>query len=208
MGLTIHYSKGKIQSKDKIDSCIKSVEDIAGRLPCKYQLIDEQLTGILDDWANPKNPQNGKRVLVNYKGIILFLDEGSEPLSFSFDCDALEFCSYFIPPNSNELIKAGFFCKTQYAKNFLHTHHTACKFLEFIKKEFVSGLRVHDEGKYFGKWDRKLLKQTYEEWSGLISAFGKALDKLEFNPSQDIERGINQAAEEVYKDEKLKKLFG
>ncbi len=208
MGLTIHYSNGKAQNREKVDACIEFLKDTAKRLPCEFERINQKLTGILEDWINPKNPKNGKPVSVIYKGIVLFLDEGSESLCFAFDYDTLEFCSYFVSPQDKRLVKTNFFCKTQYAKNFLQTHHTACKLLEFVKNNYVRGLRVSDEGEYFDKWNKRHLQKIYKEWSGLISSFGKALDKLEISQGSDIEQSIREAAKEVYKDEKLKKLFG
>jgi hypothetical protein len=207
MGLTIHYSGGRAKSKEKIDECVAFLEDVAQKLPCQYQIVDERLTGILEDWSSPKSKQNGKPVSIQYKAVTLYLDEGSEPLCFGFDYNTLEFCSYFTYPADRRIGKGGFFCKTQYAKNFLQTHHLTCKLLQHVKDNYVRGLRVNDDGKYFGNWNQDQLKQTYKEWSGLISSVGRALDALSVSPDSDIEETIQQAVQEVHKDEILRKLL-
>jgi hypothetical protein len=206
MGLTVHYSGGKAKSQAKIDDCLGFVQNVAEKLPCRFDIINQVLTGNLDDWQHPKNPQTGQLIKVHLKGILLWLDEGCEPLNFSFNYDSLEFCNYFKSSKNNVVNKAGFFCKTQFSKNFLLTHHIVCKLLEVIKENYVRGIKVNDDAQYFGNWDKEKLKNSYEEWTGLISSFGKALDTLDANV--DIEQSILQAAQKVQKDEKLKKLFG
>jgi hypothetical protein len=207
MGLTVHYSGGRAASRDKIDECIAFLANVAQKLPCQYQIVDEKLTGILDDWSNPKSKQNGKPVSIEYKGISLFLDQGSEPLCFGFDYNTLEFCSYFTYRADGRLGKGGFFCKTQYAQNFLQTHHLTCKLLQRIQEKYVSDLKVSDDGEYFGNWDQDKLKVTFEEWSGIISAFGKAVDKLPAGSDSDIEQSIQKAAQEAHRAESLRKLL-
>ena len=202
MGLTIHYSGGKAKNRTTIDGCLEFLKDMAIRLPCKYLLIDETLTGELDDYSRPKSPNNGKRVIVKQKGIMLFLDQGSEPLTFNFDTDSLEFCHYFLCKDGT-IFKGGLFCKTQYAKNFMRTHHVACKLLEIVKKKYVTGLRVSDEGEYYGNWNKNKLAKTIEKWNGMIANFGAAMDKL----SKKTGLKIEGAGMEIYKDEKLKKLL-
>ena len=103
MGLTVHYSGGKAKSQNKIKECINFLKDTAERLPCQYLLVDEALTGTLDDWRHPKNPNSGKLVTIHQKGIMIFLDEGSEPLTFTFDNNTLEFCNHFFSYKSNIL---------------------------------------------------------------------------------------------------------
>lgn len=208
MGLTIHYSNGKAKSLEKVNECLAFVEQVAKSIPCEYTVIDEQLTGILIDIPNKKNPQNGKNVTVRQKGIVVILDKGSEPFWCIFNTDTLEFCRHEQYPHDKKHVhKWGFFTKTQYAKNFLFAHTTICRLLETIKKQYVTGLKVEDEGEYFGKWDNAHLQKVYEEYSGLISSFGKALDKLKITPGDNIEKSIKKATEGVHRDEKLKKLF-
>ncbi len=193
MGLTIHYSQGKAKNRLKIDNCIAFLEDVARRLPCENNLIDETLTGLLDNSV----------VTVHQKGVILFLDEGSEPLTFVFDYDSLEFCQYFNFGNDGTIDKSGFFCKTQYAKNFLRTHHTACKLLETIKREYVRGLRVVDDAEYFGDWNKIKLEKTFERWNNIIVNFAETLNQL----TEESGLKFEGAGVELYKDQKLRKLF-
>jgi hypothetical protein len=177
MGLTVHYSKGKVQDRSNLDACINFLKDVARRLPCRYEMVDATLSAHLDDWLSPNNPKNGQLITVRQKGIILFLDEGVEPLPIIFDYSTLEFCNYFISVKDGMLNKTGFFCKTQYAKNFLRTHHTICKLLAILKTKYLPQLHVVDEGEYFGNWDMQKLAGTIERWNGLISNFGEILDK-------------------------------
>ncbi len=203
MGLTVHYSGGRAKSPEAMADCLEFLKDTAKRLPCKFVLIDEKFSGTLDDYRRPKNPNQGKLVTVKLKGIMLFLDEGSEPLTFTFDPDTLEFCHYLLCKDGT-ILKGGGFCKTQFAKNFMRTHHTVCKLLEIVKKKYVTGLRVSDDGEYYGNWDKKKLVKTIERWNGVMATFGEAMDRL----SKKTGLKIEGAGMELYKDQKLKKLLG
>ena len=202
MGLTIHYSGGRAKSPAEMEQCLEFLKDTAKRLPCRHVLIDETFTGILDDFRHKKNPKHGKRVTVKQKGIMLFLDDGSEPLAFTFDADTLEFCNYLLCKDGS-VLKGGVFCKTQFAKNFMRTHHTACKLLEAIKKEYVTGLRVSDEGEYFGNWNKNKLAKTIKKWNGMMINFAGLMAKAGKKSGLKIEG----AGMDLYKDEKLKKLL-
>ncbi len=203
MGLTVHYSNGQAKDRSKLDACIGFVKEVAERLPCRYEVVDTTLSAQLDDWLRPNNPKNGQLVTVRQKGIILFLDEGAEPLTITFDYDTLEFCNYFISVKDGTLNKTGFFCKTQYAKNFLRTHHTACKLLAILKAKYLPQLHVVDEGEYFGTWDMQKLAGTIEEWNSLIANFAENISKA----AKDTGLKFEGAGMELYKDIKLKKMF-
>ncbi|HYV33300.1 MAG TPA: hypothetical protein VE973_00425, partial [Candidatus Limnocylindria bacterium] len=194
MGLTVHYSEGKAGDHSKIDDCVNFVREVAQRLPCRYEMVDAKLGGKLDDWLNPGNQMNGQLVTVRQKGIILFLDEGAEPLAIIFDYDTLEFCNYFISVKDGTLNKTGFFCKTQYAKNFLSTHHTVCKLLAILKTKYLPQLHVVDDGKYFGVWDMQRLVGTIERWDGIMANFAEIIDET----AKDVGLKFEGAGMELY----------
>ena len=186
MGLTIHYSGGQAESPAKIAELITSLCRIARNQKWKYWTEKKTYKDIYR--TTYEKPQNGMGRIVSqpvkdekevvYKAFFANIDEGCETFEIGFNLQTLECAYYYRYPHMKHTEKSGFFCKTQYSKDFINTHHTICLLLDHIKTYYVPDLKVHDEGEYFGKWDRKALGAEIKEWDKMIKDVGEMLTQV------------------------------
>ena len=184
MGLTIHYSGGQALSRAKIDELINSLCRIAKGQKWQYWTVEKTYEDIYQTrFEKGKNNSTGRIVServkdepeVVYKAFFANIDEGCETFEIGFNYRTLECAYYYRYPHMKHTEKTGFFCKTQYSKDFIGTHHTICMLLDHIKTYYVPDLEVHDEGGYFGKWDKKALGAEIKEWNAMIRGVGEQL---------------------------------
>ena len=67
----------------------------------------------------------------------------------------------------------------------MQTHHIVCVLLDTIEKNYVKDMEVHDEGGYYGVWDKKALGEEIKEWDGMIGKFADRL-KTAFGDNPNI----------------------
>ncbi len=177
MGLTIHHGKGKAESREKIDELFKSLTNIAKIAKWEYWTDKKD-----EDWRGEK---------MNYYAFLTNIDEGCETFEIAFNLDTLE-------------LQRGF-CKTQYSKDFIKTHHTVCQLLQMIKDDYIKDIEVSDEGDYFGNWDKTKLGAEGKKWDKMIEDVGNLLKKTfkDNNNIEIIEKPLIKNGE-IYRKHKLK----
>ncbi len=159
MGVTVHY-RGTIDDPDRI-------EDLEDRL------VDFALDSGADVriWRSASSTNSNRAV----RGVILNLVPGQEPTSLLFSPEG-----WLIPLTDIEGAELGrlheppwCFVKTQFGS--MEGHVRLVELLEALKREFIAGLEVTDEGLYWETRDIAKLRTTFSQ---LHSAIGGLLDGL------------------------------
>ncbi|MEN8119184.1 MAG: hypothetical protein ABFS35_02510 [Bacteroidota bacterium] len=164
MGLTIHY-QGSLNSKEKITQLVNELEDISKDMGWDYTLIEKY--------------KEDKDTVPPLYGIVMTTAKGCEMLSFIFDEDgnlrhpvALQYFDY---DDKNQLYVA---TKTQYATP--EDHIVIIKLLRYIKKVYITNLKVIDEGEYWQSSDKErlvylfnFLKEKIEQVANIIENSGE-----------------------------------
>lgn len=181
MGITIHY-QGKIDNKNKLPQMVAELMDFAEVMDWRYNIID-----------NHNEPR--------LSGIILDIHPESESFQLTFD-DTGELKSYIsyqdaIGREKIEEVKP-LFVKTQFAG--VETHITIIKLLQYIKKKYVSNLKVTDEGKFWNIGDIKLLREKF-------AYLNKAIKKTKgLFLAAELSKGVKSDEELLDKIETLLKM--
>lgn len=159
MGLTIHYGGGKAASREKIKECLDALEEVAKVSKWEH-------------WrsADKKHDYMTGNEIENYEEVGMNIDPGCESFVVGFNKDTLACVHHF--------------CKTQYSDDFIGTHHKICKLLELIKTTWVNDLEVHDEGNYYGHWDKEELSKEVQKWHAMIMSVTTQLQKAGFTVDQ------------------------
>ena len=157
MGITIHF-KGRLKNLQKVESVIDEFKDISEIMKWKWNSLNE-------DWNKPATARlsysNNKAEITGHlslKGIQINLHPDCEPLPIFFDSKG-----YLRTPINMVLIHEGKLkpvnsynsVKTQFAPPDIHI--SIIKLLQFLKKQYVPGLEVIDEGDYWNTGDRNRL---------------------------------------------------
>jgi hypothetical protein len=152
MGITIHY-RGKLNSPELRDSVCDELTDIAIEMDWKYYPI-----------VNNKD---------SVKGIIISPHPKSEALSFLFGKDGglKDFRPWEYNNKNEEKIDDSYLSvKTQFAP--IEIHIAIIKLFKYLKKKYISNLKVYDEGKYWDTEDEELLREK-------ISFLNRMMDEIE-----------------------------
>jgi len=154
MGITIHYS-GKLNNLKDIGKVQTELSDIAKELNWTYTVIDDaeqQVNGII---IKPHTDSESLSILVNKNLHLISL------VALSLN-EANEESAKFVA------------IKTQFAP--LHVHISVIKLLKYIKKKYVSNLKVIDESDFWNSGDENILKEKMDFLASRIDLFGDVLD--------------------------------
>jgi len=156
MGITIHWNEKEEYKKEQ-----------GGVDPQKRELILD----IFKDAARLRNLEVKERKETDYpsgyKGIYIIPHKDCEWFEVSFD-------SWGHIPDYN-------FCKTQFAG--VKAHILVCDLLKIL--DYYIPLEIFDEGEYWGKKDKDLLRSNLGENMAMIQSLGKQL-KDEFGDKGQI----------------------
>ncbi|MGF1531307.1 MAG: hypothetical protein ACFCU4_08090 [Puniceicoccaceae bacterium] len=164
MGLTIHY-QGAVDRTELLPKLINELKDIALAMNWETEMINE-------DQPDP-----------HFKGIIINPSDGCEPLSFVFDQSGRLRCLADLIIEQVEFTETSGFCftKTQFAS--VDTHIWITGLLRYLKKHYMSNLRVNDEGEYWETEDRKALIEKKEFLQNTIDHLAERLQSTDFHGS-------------------------
>lgn len=199
MGITIHY-QGKIDDKNKIPEMVDDLMDFAETAGWEYNIIDIHVEPSLSGIVLDRHPESESFPLT-------FDDTGELKLYFDYqDADGRKKTTEVQP----------LFVKTQFAG--VETHITIIKLLQYIKKKYISNLKVDDEGEFWDTGDIKLLREKFaflkkaiEKTKALflnanlsegVKSDEELLDRIETLLKRAFER------KEQLTDEQLKQIYG
>ena len=166
MGLSIHYH-GRLTKASTLQNIIEEVTDIARAENWNYFVFTEQF--INNSFSNDIDNENLYGIMIS--------PPGSEPLCFSFlsngkMCGILNF-KVFQLDNSidqNELYSLA--TKTQYAGSEIHKKIVLL--LDYISSNYLSDFECVDEGQFWETRNEKVLEETFDKYTRLISGFEDA----------------------------------
>lgn len=161
MGLTIHY-QGGIDRTDLISKLICELEDIAGSMAWKLQRVEESESGM------------------QFRGVILSPSDHCESLCFIFDRNGRLRCLADLVLGQIEPTETSGYCatKTQFAS--VDTHIWIIGLLKYLKKHYMSDLKVTDEGEFWETDDRAGLVAKKQFLQSVIDQFAEGLQSEDF----------------------------
>ena len=161
MSITI-FAWGKIESTGDIPRLIDDLKRVAGEHDWGYRTIDDDFD--TQPSAELTRRDSGEQAAViegslGLKGIILNVGPGAEPLAILFDrsgvlTDVLQQISWIHSKGQDERFTM---CKTQFAG--IDSHIRIVEALDGLKKSYLPGLIVSDEGGYWESRDRRILAE-------------------------------------------------
>jgi len=162
MGVSIHY-RGRLDDVGRLAVLCEELTDIAAAMGWESTRLD-------DDWDKPADARlrvtpSGARIdgHLGLKGIQIMLGPKAEPLSFFFDregnlrspVDTVSILDRILDPE-----QAWVSIKTQFASPEVHVWIVGL--LKYLKKRYISDLRVSDEGQYWETGDVRILKEKMD----------------------------------------------
>ena len=167
MGITIYF-KGKLNNPDHAAPIVQELEEIAGEMEWKYNIIKEDT-----DY---------------FKGIAINPHAKSEPISFLFDKNGntKDFRTLGLRKHKETMSEDNFVrIKTQYAP--IDVHIAIIKLLKYLKKKYINDLRVIDDGCYWETEDKELLAQKISFLNEMMDKVANVLNtiKIEKNESKE-----------------------
>ncbi len=180
MGVSIHY-RGRLNDVGQLNRLCEELADIAAVMGWESTKLD-------DDWEQPVDARlhgspTGARIDGNLglKGILIEPGEGAESPSFFFDSEGNLWC-----PVTRALVLEGTLkpedawvsVKTQFASPEIHVWIIGL--LKYLKKRYISGLEVSDEGRYWETGDIRLLKEKMDFINEKIEHISRGLSSSRF----------------------------
>jgi hypothetical protein len=167
MGISIHF-KGNLREATSLKNLIKEVKDIAQQEQWKHFVFEENF---------PDHSFQIESDNENLYGIMLSPPE-SEPICISFAangkmCGILNFNAFQMSNHVDDTLLYTVSAKTQYAG--IEIHKKIIIFLDYINKTYLSNFECIDEGMYWESRDEKLLKETFDKYTQIISDFSDGL---------------------------------
>lgn len=162
MGLSIHY-RGGIDRIEDIPQLVNELEDIAESMQWQSQRI-------IDEEAEP-----------NFQGIIVNPKGDCEPLCFIFDQAGrlrtlADLITSQIKPSQYSYYVA---TKTQFTT--VETHIWIIGLLRYLKKHYLSDLKVTDEGDYWETENRETLIEKKNFLQSKINQLASAIESAELD---------------------------
>ena len=117
----------------------------------------------------------------HYRGIILELDKGCEPLWFTFG----------LYPDSDYKWNCDEFTKTQFAKKGFVTHVEVIDRLKELEP-MVDYLKVKDEAKLWGKGDLEYSAHIFRQMEKALKVFGNYLKEIGKEKGFDVRTGWDE----------------
>ena len=159
MGVTVHY-RGTIDDPDRIEDLEDRLVDFALDSGADVQI-----------WRTASSTDSSRVV----RGVILNLVPGQEPTSLLFSPEG-----WLIPLTDIEDAELGrlneppwCFVKTQFGS--VEGHVQLVELLEALKREFIGGLEVADEGQYWETRDIAGLRATFSKLQSAINGLADGL---------------------------------
>jgi len=180
MGVTIHY-QGQLDRLEYLPKLIEELTDIAGSMDWESMRIE-------------RDEENSE-----FEGIVLSPADKCESISFLFDREgrlrniADLLTGRFEP---DPALSFYIFVKTQFGK--IETHLWIVGLLRYLKKKYLSNLKVTDEGEFWETGNIETLQAKRGFLDSKINEFSDALSKVTDVPD-DIE-GIMDKIEEISRD--------
>ncbi len=185
MGITIHF-KGKLNNPDLVNSVIDELDDISNIMNWEHVILNE-------DWDKPGTAKlklhNNKIEITGHlplKGIRIQMHPNCETFQIFFDKEGnLQDMIGMVLKLEGKLEPSSSYLsvKTQFAPSDIHI--SIIKLLKFLKKKYISDLKVTDEGEYWDTEDKNLLSQKISYLNEkmdmvekIISSIQEELDKL------------------------------
>jgi len=161
MGITI-FASGQLASTNDIQPLIADVKSIATRHDWTSHIVDDDFDAEPDAVLTHDDPEAPGALIkgsLGLKGIVITIGDGAEPFSLLFDrsgvlTDLLQQLAWIESKGTVERFTS---CKTQFAD--IGSHVDLVEVLDLIKKKYLPGLTVDDEGSYWAERDRRLLAE-------------------------------------------------
>jgi len=161
MSITI-FASGKIDRTDDIPRLIDDLKQVAGEHNWGYHVVDDNFDTQPNAALTRSDAGDHAAVIegtLGLKGIVLNVGPGAEPLAILFDrsgvlTDMLQQVSWI---HSNRQGERFTMCKTQFAG--VDSHIRVIEVLDGLKKSYIPGLIVNDEGDYWESRDRRILAE-------------------------------------------------
>jgi hypothetical protein len=196
MGLSIHY-KGQIINAPLLPKLIEEVTDIAKIEKWNYFVFEEKF---------PNNFLSHSIDDGNLYGIMISPPQ-CEPLCFSFlangrMCGILNFNVLQLDPEINNDQLYLVTSKTQYAG--FEIHKKIILLLEYIASKYLKKFECVDEGQFWETRNEKLLEETFEKYTVLISNFEDSFTLFPMLKEETLEAYCIRIAEITHKKENQK----
>ena len=172
MGVTIHYS-GQVDDPGRLTELLLGVEHFCFKRGWAYRQVDERIigqaerlvfnevdvSGQLEDgtpinWQDVHCDTEVSDVDDHIRGLIIDVHPDCETVHLLFNRLGL-LRSYAPQAPGYYTEQEYFFVKTQFAP--IEVHVAICELLRFVKDNYISGLKVTDEGEYWDTGDREKL---------------------------------------------------
>jgi len=160
MGVTIYY-QGQLDRLEDLPGLVEELADIAGSMAWEFTRIER----------DEKNSE--------FAGIVLSPSDNCESISFLFDRDGrlrniLDLVNGQIEPDPQ--LSYYNFVKTQFAE--IETHLWIVGLFRYLKKNYLSNLKVTDEGEVWETGNVETLRNKREFLNGKIKQLGDALSQV------------------------------
>ena len=197
MGITIHY-KGKLNKPDLLNTFCYEIKDIAKDMNWSFNTINNDLNKPNSSYMDENGHIKG---YIPLKGINVTIHPKAESLSFLFDKNGnLRNLLMMTYKNGKESEASYIFIKTQFAP--IEIHITIIKLLGYIKKKYISNLKVIDEGNYWETRDTKILEEKSSFLNKKIDQIGNIISEIKIDGT-DTSETILRKIENVLKKKLL-----
>ena len=173
MGISIHY-KGKLNNPDLLNAFCDEIKDIAKDMNWNFNTFNNDLNNPNSSYVDGNGHIKG---YIPIKGLNVTIHPKAESLSFLFDKNGnLRNLLMMTYKNGKESEISNIFVKTQFAP--IEIHITIIKLLEYIKKKYISNLKVIDEGSYWETRDKNILEEKLSFLYKKIDQIGNQISEI------------------------------
>lgn len=173
MGISIHY-KGKLNNPDLLNAFCDEIKDIAKDMNWNFNTFNNDLNNPNSSYVDRNGHIKGH---IPIKGLNVTIHPKAESLSFLFDKNGnLRNLLMMTYKNGKESEISNIFVKTQFAP--IEIHITIIKLLEYIKKKYISNLKVIDEGSYWETRDKNILEEKLSFLYKKIDQIGNQISEI------------------------------
>ncbi len=173
MGISIHY-KGKLNNPDLLNAFCDEIKDIAKDMNWNFNTFNNDLNNPNSSYVDRNGHIKGH---IPIKGLNVTIHPKAESLSFLFDKNGnLRNLLMMTYKNGKESEISNIFVKTQFAP--IEIHITIIKLLEYIKKKYISNLKVIDEGSYWDTRNKNILEEKLSFLYKKIDQIGNQISEI------------------------------
>lgn len=182
MGISIHY-KGKLNNPDLLNAFCDEIKDIAKDMNWNFNTFNNDLNNPNSSYVDGNGHIKGH---IPIKGLNVTIHPKAESLSFLFDKNGnLRNLLMMTYKNGKESEISNIFVKTQFAP--IEIHITIIKLLEYIKKKYISNLKVIDEGSYWETRDKNILEEKLSFLYKKIDQIGNQISEIKVDSTDSPE---------------------